>query len=148
MFLELKETEEITPTPERKQWYNDPDVQDYVVLRDQADAEEDGRSLTPFRKYYEIYNDGRHVGDIKIFYANEEDIFKKRAQILMVVGERNNGIGTNAIKILLQKLKGVYQSVYCQVLRSNIASLKILKRNGFQVDRLDGDKIELSLELR
>jgi len=148
MILELKETEEITPTPERKQWYNDPDVQDYVVLRDQEDPDEDGQSLIPFRRYYEIYHEGRHVGDIKIFYANEEDIFKKRAQILMVVGERNNGIGTNAIKLLVQKLKGVYRSVYCQVLRSNIASLKILKRNGFQVDRLDGEKLELSLELR
>jgi predicted acetyltransferase len=147
MILELKETEEITPTPERKQWYNDPIVQDYLVFRDQSDPEDEGRTLTHFRTYYEIYHEGRHVGDIKIFYASEEDIFKKRAQILMVVGERNNGIGTNAIKLLLQKVKGIYQSVYCQVLRSNIASLKILKRNGFQVDRMDGDKLELSFEL-
>ena len=147
MFLELKETEQIIPTPEREQWFTDPYVQDYLVLRAQPDPDEDGQTLTNFRRYYEIYNDGRHVGDIKIFYANEEDIFKRRAQILIVVGERNNGIGTNAIKLLLQKIKGVYQSVYCQVLRSNIASLKILKRNGFQVDRMDGDKLELSHEL-
>ncbi len=147
MILELKETEQITPTPERKQWYNDPIVQDYLVFRDHADSEDDEQTLTHFRRYYEIYNDGRHVGDIKIFYANEEDIFKKRAQILMVVGERNNGIGTKAMNLLLQKVKGIYQSVYCQVLRSNVASLKILKRNGFQIDRMDGDKLELSIEL-
>lgn len=147
MILELKETEQITQTPERNQWYNDPVVHDYLVFREQADPEEDEQTLTHFRRYYEIYNDGRHVGDIKIFYANEEDIFKKRAQILMVVGERNNGIGTKAINLLLQKVRGIYQSVYCQVLRSNIASLKILKRNGFQIDRMDGDKLELSIEL-
>jgi RimJ/RimL family protein N-acetyltransferase len=147
MILELKETEKITQTPERNQWYNDPVVQDYLVFREQTDPEDDEQALTHFRRYYEIYNDGRHVGDIKIFYANEEDIFKKRAQILMVVGERNNGIGTKAINLLLQKIKGIYQSVYCQVLRSNIASLKILKRNGFQIDRMDGDKLELSIEL-
>jgi RimJ/RimL family protein N-acetyltransferase len=147
MFLELKETETITPTPERKQWLKDPAVQDYIVFRDRPDPEEDGQTLTNFRRYYEIYNNGEHVGDIKIFYANEEDIFKKRAQILMVVGDRNNGIGTNAIRLLLEKIKGIYQSVYCQILRSNIASLKILKRNGFHVERIDGDKLELSFDL-
>jgi len=147
MILELKETEQITPTPERNQWYNDPSVQDYVVFRDHGDPEDEEQTLTNFHRYYEIYNEGRHVGDIKIFYASEEDIFKKRAQILMVVGERNNGIGTKAMNLLLQKIKGIYQSVYCQVLRSNIASLKILKRNGFQIDRMDGDKLELSIEI-
>jgi len=147
MFLELKETEKIIPTPERVQWFHDPQVKDYVVFRDKPDPEEDGQTLTNFRRYYEIHTNGRHVGDIKIFYANEEDIFKKRAQILMVVGERNSGIGTNAIKLLLEKVKGVYDSVYCQILRSNIPSLKILKRNGFHVERMDGDKLELSFEL-
>jgi RimJ/RimL family protein N-acetyltransferase len=147
MFLELKETEQINPTPEREQWVHDPQVLDYVVFRDKPDPEEDGQTLTNFRRYYEIRTNGRHVGDIKIFYANEEDIFKKRAQILMVVGERNNGIGTSAIRLLLEKVKGVYNSVYCQILRSNIASLKILKRNGFHVDRMDGDKLELSFDI-
>jgi RimJ/RimL family protein N-acetyltransferase len=147
MILELKETEQITLTPERNQWYNDPGVQDYLIFRDHAAPEDEEQTLTHFRRYYEIYQEGRHVGDIKIFYANEEDIFKKRAQILMVVGERNIGIGTKAINLLLQKIKGIYQSVYCQVLRSNIASLKILKRNGFRIDRMDGDKLELSIEL-
>jgi RimJ/RimL family protein N-acetyltransferase len=146
MILELKETERITSTPEREEWFRDPEVQNYLDLRDKPDPDEDGQTLTHFRRYFEIYNEGRHVGDIKIFYANEEDIFKKRAQILMIVGERNSGIGTQAIKLLLQKINGFYQSVYCQVLRSNLASLKILKRNGFRVDRLDGDKLELSFE--
>ncbi len=90
MILELKETEKITQTPERNQWYNDPVVQDYLVFREQADPEDDEQALTHFRRYYEIYNDGRHVGDIKIFYANEEDIFKKRAQKFIAAKDQRN----------------------------------------------------------
>ena len=103
--------------------------------------------LTSFYKFYEIYETDNHVGDIKIFYETEEDIFKKRAQILMVIGDRNKGIGTQALSILLEKLKNNYFSVYCNILRSNIASLKILKRNGFLIEKIEGDTLVLSRQL-
>jgi RimJ/RimL family protein N-acetyltransferase len=62
----------------------------------------------------------------------------------MIIGERNNGIGSTALKMLLEKIKDSYNSVYCQILRSNIASLKMLKNNGFEVESINGEELVLS----
>jgi len=78
---------------------------------------EDEQTLTHFRRYYEIIMTVGMSG-YKIFYANEEDIFKKRAQILMVIGEENNGIGTKAINLLLQKVRGIIRVFIVRLLRS------------------------------
>ncbi len=146
MILHLKEKIKIQPNEERESWLNDPLVQQFVELRDVGSIGEDESigSLTHFNRYYEIYNNDRHVGDIKVFYENEDDIFHRRAQILMVVGERNKGIGTEALKLLMDKMKDTYNSAYCVIQRTNVASLKILKRNNFQVEKMDNDTILLS----
>ncbi len=148
MILELKEKDQIQTNEERESWLSDPLVQQYVELRDVGSVrnDEDYGSLTNFNRYYEIYNHDHHVGDIKVFYETEDDIFYKRAQILMVVGDRNKGIGTEALKILMDKMKDIYQSAYCVIQKSNIASLKILKRNNFHVDKMDDQTILLSRE--
>jgi len=65
----------------------------------------------------------------------------------MIIGERNNGIGTTALKMLLEKIKSSYNCVYCQILRSNVASLKILKNNGFQIEGIEGDELTLTKNL-
>jgi RimJ/RimL family protein N-acetyltransferase len=65
----------------------------------------------------------------------------------MVIGDRNQGIGTQALKLLIDKLKYSYNTVYCIIQRKNIASLKILKRNKFQVENLENDTIRLSRNL-
>ena len=65
----------------------------------------------------------------------------------MVIGNRNNGIGTNALHMLLERVKDTYNSVYCYILKSNIASLKMLKRNGFQINKIDGDNLLLTKTL-
>ena len=148
MILELKEKDQIQTNEERESWLSDPLVQQYVELRDVGSVrnDEDNGLLTNFNRYYEIYNNDHHVGDIKVFYETEDDIFYKRAQILMVVGDRNKGIGTEALNILMDKMKDIYQSAYCVIQKSNIASLKILKRNNFHVDKMDGQTIQLSRE--
>jgi RimJ/RimL family protein N-acetyltransferase len=143
MTLHLKEAKSIQATAERKSWVKDPQINRYLILRDKPNNNLHHDYLTNFEKYYEIYDLGRHVGDIKIFYETEEDIFKKRAQIIMVIGNRNRGIGSSAMNLLLNKVKDKYKSVYCIIDRSNIASLKILKRNGFQIERFEKDKVRL-----
>ena len=149
MILHLIEKNDIQTNEERESWFNDPQIKEYVELRDAGSIGKDEieTSLTNFNRYYEIYNNNRHVGDIKAFYETEDDIFNKHVQILMVVGNRNQGIGTQALKLLIDKLKDSYNTIYCIIQRKNIASLKILKRNKFQVENLENDTIRLSRNL-
>lgn len=147
MTLELKELKSLDLNQERLDWSDRPWITDYVELRDSSDPQDSEKSLTDFNCYFEIYQQNRHVGDIKVFYENEEDILQKKAQILMVVAERNQGIGTTALGLLLERLRGMYHSVYCIILRSNIASLKILKRHNFIIDRMDDETLRLVREL-
>ena len=147
MTLELKELKALDLNQERLDWSDRPWITEYVELRDSADPQDSEKSLTNFNSYFEIYQKDRHVGDIKVFYETEEDILQKRAQILMVVADPNRGIGTTAFGLLLERLKGIYYSVYCIILRSNIASLKILKRHNFLIDRMDDETLRLVREL-
>jgi RimJ/RimL family protein N-acetyltransferase len=149
MILQLKETKELQTNEERESWVSDPQIKEYVELRDAGsiNLDQDNSSLTNFNRYYEIFKNDEHVGDIKVFYDCEDDIFNKRAQILMVVGERGQGIGTQALDLLLAELKENYDSVYCIIQRTNIASLKILKRNKFTVETLDNYTLRLTRAL-
>lgn len=143
MQLELVEQNTINPTPARRKWLEDPAVSKYILLEDDVSLKDGANQLVNFQKYYEIFVGDRHVGDIKVFYETEEDIFEKRAQLLMIVGERNQGIGKAALQLLLERLRESYHSVYCIIQKSNIASLKMLKHNGFQIDRFDDQNIRL-----
>ena len=147
MTLQLKELKTIDLNQDRLEWSDRPWVTEYVELRDSREATADNEILSDFTRYYEIYQSDRHVGDIKVFYEDDKDIINKRAQILMVVAERNKGIGTTALGLLLQRLKGIYDAVYCIILRSNIASLKILKKHDFLIEWLDEDSLRLIREL-
>ena len=144
MDLGLKEKEQINYTPQREKWTNDPDIKKYIYFQEIHNNPKDTNALTDFQRYYEVYDHDKLVGDIKIFYDNETDILQKRGQLLMIIGERNNGIGTSALKMLLEKIKDSYNSVYCQILRSNVASLKMLKNNGFQIEEIEGDELTLA----
>ena len=147
MDLNLKETQEIELTQPRKEWTQDPEINQYIFFQETKPDRTDLNALTDFHRYYEVYERDKLVGDIKIFYENETDILQKRAQLLMIIGERNNSIGTNALKMLLEEIKESYNSVYCQILKSNIASLKMLKNNGFIVEAINGDELVLSKHL-
>jgi RimJ/RimL family protein N-acetyltransferase len=144
MDLNLKETVQIDYTSQRKEWIEDPEINKYIYFQETQAKHKDTNALTDFHRYYEVYDRDKLIGDIKIFYETETDILQKRGQLLMIIGERNNGIGTTALKMLLEKIKDSYNSVYCQILRSNIASLKILKNNGFQVEGIEGEELTLS----
>lgn len=147
MDLNLKEAVHINFTSQRKEWIEDPEINKYIYFQETQPEQKDSNALTDFQRYYEVYDRDKLVGDIKIFYETEKDILQKRAQLLMIIGERNNGIGTTALKILLEKIKDSYNSVYCQILKSNLASLKMLKNNGFQVEDVEGDELILSKNL-
>lgn len=147
MTLELKELKTLDLNQDRREWSDKPWITEYVELRDSSEQQDSEKSLTNFNCYFEIYQQNKHVGDIKVFYENEEDVLQKKAQILMVVADRNKGIGTTALGLLLDRLNGIYNSVYCIILRSNIASLKILKRHNFLIDRMDDETLRLVREM-
>jgi RimJ/RimL family protein N-acetyltransferase len=147
MNLNLKEAVHIDFISQRKEWIEDPEINKYIYFQETHPEQKDSNALTDFQRYYEVYDRDKLVGDIKIFYETETDILQKRAQLLMIIGERNNGIGTSALKILLEKIKNSYNSVYCQILKSNLASLKMLKNNGFQIEGIDGEELTLAKNL-
>jgi RimJ/RimL family protein N-acetyltransferase len=147
MILHLKEKEAIDINDRRNTWLKDPSVNEYVEIRDAGISDDSESSLTNFNRYYEIYNNDVHVGDIKLFYETEDDIFNKRAQILMVVGERSQGIGTEALRLLIKKIEKTYNSIYSIIQRTNVPSLKILKKNAFEIDAMDDYTITLVREL-
>jgi predicted acetyltransferase len=147
MQLALIEQQKIEPTSTRRKWVEDPAISAYISFDDTISLRDGANTLSGFQKYFEIYDADRHVGDIKVFYETEEDIFEKRAQLLMIVGERNKGIGKSALKILLGKLRESYNSVYCIIQRSNIASLKMLKFNGFEIENIEDQNIRLRRSL-
>lgn len=147
MTLELKELKTLDLNQDRLEWSDKPWITEYVELRDSSEPQDSQNSLSNFNCYFEIYRQNEHVGDIKVFFENEEDVLQKKAQILMVVADRNKGIGTTALGLLLERLNGFYQSVYCIILRSNIASLKILKRHNFLIERMDDETLRLVREL-
>ncbi len=147
MDLNFKETDQINYTSQRKEWIEDPEINKYIYFQETRPEQKDSNALTDFQRYYEVYDRDKLVGDIKIFYETETDILQKRGQLLMIIGERNNGIGTTALKMLLEKIKNSYNSVYCQILKSNLASLKMLKNNGFQIEGIDGEELILTKNL-
>ncbi len=138
MDIFLKETPSIELTSQRKNWSNDPLIAKYLggkSGRQTADA---------FSRYYEIYVKNKLVGDIKVF-GDTMDVLRKKAQILIVLGEeRGKGIGTQALRQLLTKIQSAYQTVYCHVNRYNIASIKMLQKNGFRFNDLQGNEFILT----
>ena len=143
MTIQIKEARYINSSTDRLRWVRDPEVQSYVTLHDAGNSDRNTNTLPNFQRYYEIFYHDKHVGDIKVYYDCEADIFDQRAQILMVVGERNQGIGTEALRLLIQEIKDYYRGIYCIIHRTNVASLKILKRNGFSIEQMDEDTIRL-----
>ena len=92
MDLGLKETEQISYTSQREEWTKDPEIKKFIYFQETHPEQKDSNALTDFQRYYEVYDHDKLVGDIKIFYENENDILQKRGQLLMIIGERNNGI--------------------------------------------------------
>ncbi|MGD9900083.1 MAG: GNAT family N-acetyltransferase [Calditrichaceae bacterium] len=131
MDIKLIELDQIDFNAVRKKWLDDPQIKKFISYHDQVKND----PVKPvYKKYFEIYNEDKLVGDIKVF-TEEKDQDRKQAQILMVVGEnRSKGIGTLALSMLLNKLRGVFDSVYCHVNRYNIPSIKMLKNCGFLID--------------
>jgi RimJ/RimL family protein N-acetyltransferase len=141
MEVRLKQIQEFVKNKTREKWLHDPGIKKFIY----ADpSKNDVESRKPeFIHNFEIYLGKKLIGDIKVF-GDDSDFKKKVAQILIVMGDnRGEGIGTKAINMLLEKLKDMFSAVYCNVNRYNIASLKMLRKNGFFIKDLKGNQFIL-----
>ncbi len=142
MDVYIKSTKKGIMDKQRIQWSRDPAVKRFVTLTPNTPTD----TVSPasgFVRYYEIYQKKKRVGDIRIF-GNREDIKKNVAQLLIVLGEKRGcGIGTRAVSLVLEQIKGAYKAVYCRVNRYNIASIRMLRRNGFVFRNLVGNEFIL-----
>ncbi|NOG47313.1 MAG: GNAT family N-acetyltransferase [Calditrichaeota bacterium] len=126
----------------REKWLNDPLVKKFLSFGSSFSSSPLFEKPA-FVQNFEIYLDKKLIGDIKVF-GNNKDIKKHIAQVLMVLGEsRGKGVGTKALELLLDSIKGMYDAVYCNVNRYNIASIKMLRKNGFRIKRLVGNEVVL-----
>ena len=141
MEVRLKRIKQFVKNTTREKWLLDPIVKKF--LHHDNENEESSSWKPAFIHNFEIYTGRKLIGDIKVF-GNDGDFKNRVAQILIVVGEnRGEGVGTKAINLLLGKLKDMFNAVYCNVNRYNIASLKMLRKNGFFIKDLKGNEFVL-----
>ncbi len=142
MEVYLKQIQEFVKNNTREKWLNDPIIKKFLSFGSNFPS----KALfekPAFVQNFEVYLDKKLIGDIKVF-GDKADIKKHIAQLLIVLGEsRGKGVGTKALELLLEKLRGVYDAVYCNVNRYNIASIKMLRKNGFRIKRFIGNEVVL-----
>jgi RimJ/RimL family protein N-acetyltransferase len=142
MDVYLKQIQDFVRNKTRDKWLADPLIKKFLSFGS-AFQSKTFFEKPAFVQNFEIYLDKNLIGDIKVF-GTKTDIKKHIAQLLMVLGEsRDKGVGTKALELLLDKLKGMYDSVYCNVNRYNIASIKMLRKNGFRIKRFIGNDVVL-----
>lgn len=141
MEVRLKQIQEFVKNKTREKWLLDPIVRKFIHSDPSKNAADSWKP--EFIHNFEIYLGKKLIGDIKVF-GDDSDIRKKVARILIVLGDnRGEGVGTKAINLLLDKLKDMFSAVYCNVNRYNIASLKMLRKNGFFIKDLKGNEFIL-----
>jgi len=141
MEVHLKQIQEFVKNKTREKWSLDPIVKKFIHNDNDKNVTDSWKPA--FIHNFEIYLGKKLIGDIKVF-GNSKDTKKKVAQILIVLGDnRGEGVGTKALHILLGKLKNMFTAVYCNVNRYNIASLKMLRKNGFFIKDLKGNEFVL-----
>ena len=146
MEVYLKQIQEFVKNKTREKWLNDPLVKKFLAFGSMIPSKVVFEKPS-FVQNFEIYLDKKLVGDIKVF-GDKKDIKKRLAQVLIVLGEsRGLGIGTKALELLLERLKEMYDAVYCNVNRYNIASIKMLRKNGFRIKRFVGNEVVLYKKL-
>ncbi len=142
----LKQIQEFVKNKTREKWLSDPLIKKFLSFSSKLPSTHLFEKPA-FVQNFEVYLDKKLIGDIKVF-GNKKDIKKRVAQVLMVLGEsRGKGVGTKALEVLLETLRGMYDAVYCKVNRYNIASIKMLRKNGFRIKKFIGNEVVLYKKL-
>ena len=146
MNIQIKQIQNIVKNKRREKWLKDPLIKKFLLI--DPIVSDPPPNKPAFVQYFEIYLNKILVGDIKVF-GDKKDLKNQIAQILIVLGEsRGKGIGTKAMGIVLDKIKGIHEAVYCHVNRYNIGSIKMLRNNGFRIKKFTGNEVVLYKRLR
>ena len=140
MEIKLQQIKNFDRNRIREKWLLDPLIKKFISYFPDASLKNE-KEKPSFSQNYEILYEDKLVGDLKVF-GNKKDLKNKTAQFLIVLGEsRGKGVGTMVVKLLLQKLKKMFNTVYCNVNRYNTASIKMLQKNGFLIKNLKGSEV-------
>jgi RimJ/RimL family protein N-acetyltransferase len=145
-MIEIKEVKEFKVTKDRVRWYSDEDIERYIGFSDKMKFGEIHPLDPEKERHFEIFFDGDHVGDVRMIVQNENDQKLKRAELIIIVGRRNAGIGSKSFPFLVKKLKNYYDSIYCYIHKSNFRSVKLMKKNGFYVEEMKENELLLVLD--
>ena len=123
-------------------WMNDPDVHRYTeqkykkhsLLDIKKFVENKNKSKNEF--LYGIFFKEKHIGNIEL---NEIDNQKLTANITYIIGEREywgKGIASYCINQILKKAKVEFalKKICAGCASKNIASIRVLKKNNFEVE--------------
>lgn len=91
----------------------------------------------PVKNMAILYN-GSIAGSIGVI--PKEDIYRKNIEIGYFLGETywGKGIATTAVSLLLEYIKSNFDviRIYAEVFSHNIASMKVLEKNGFHLEAI------------
>jgi RimJ/RimL family protein N-acetyltransferase len=134
-------------TEDRFRWYSTDDIDRYIGFSEHLKIGESHPLNAEKERHFECYFENEHVADFRCIQNNDEDKQNKRAEFIIIVGKRNMGVGSKSLPKLIEAVKTYYDSIYCYIHKSNIRSMKLMKKNGFYVDEIKGSEILLVLDL-
>lgn len=93
------------------------------------------RKQNPVKNMAVVY-DGNIAGSIGVM--TKEDVYRKSIEIGYFLGEQywGHGIATDAVGMLVNYIKSQFDviRIYAEVFGHNIASMKVLEKNGFHLE--------------
>lgn len=120
----------------KKIWLNVRDNFPYpYTLKHAIDWIAFSSSKRPTQSYAVVYN-GEIAGSIGVI--PKEDVYRKSIELGYFIGEKfwGKGIATRAVALLLDHIVSNFNVVriYAEVYAHNVASMKVLEKNGFYLE--------------
>jgi len=145
--ITVKEVFQFNVTHDRFRWYTDEDIDRYIGFGENLVVGDIHKLDKTKERHFECYLEDEHVADFRCIQQNDTDKALKRAEFIIIVGRRNAGIGSKVLPLLIESVKSYYESIYCYIHKSNIRSVKLMKKNGFYVEEIRGSELLLVLDL-
>ncbi|MGB2728969.1 MAG: GNAT family N-acetyltransferase [Halobacteriota archaeon] len=150
----LKVLDEENATQEYCDWLNDPEVNEYLETKE-ATVEELKRYIKEKKESPNclflgiiLKENNKHIGNIKLEPIDFND---KKATLGILMGDKEYwgiGIGTEATKLLVGYAFNSLdlKEVNLGVLSENKAAIKVYKKAGFQIDRIEKKSTFMSIK--
>jgi RimJ/RimL family protein N-acetyltransferase len=148
MKIEVRETKQFYINEARFRWLTDDDIDQYIGFGTNIELGKTYDLDSEKERHFELYEDEELIGDVRFIYSDVDDKAQRKAEFIIIIGKRNKGLGSIVFPYIIETVKELYDSIYCYVHKSNIRSVKLMKKNGFYVDEIKGSELLLVLDLR